>query len=100
MCREKKGLAGDGGLAQGLGIGIQASRRWEPAVPNVSTGAGSKGALSTVAGEEGQGGFTISLACEWLGLLHLISSRIGGCSFTCKSPLVLGGRAPQLSAGK
>lgn len=46
---------------------------------------GSKGAPGTVAGEGRQGGFTVSLAGEWLGLLHLISSRIGGCSFTCKS---------------
>lgn len=38
---------------------------------------GSKGAPGTVAGEEGQGGFTIPLACERLGLLHPTSSRMG-----------------------
>lgn len=72
---------------QGRGPGPEPGN-WHPGVLQVGTSSAprlnwsrlqwdSKGAPGTGAGEEGQGGFTISLACEWLGLLHLISSRRG-----------------------
>lgn len=66
------------GLALSLGIGIQASRRWESAVPrHLRLQWGSKGAPGTVAGEAGQGGFTIPVAGDWLRLLQPTSSRLG-----------------------